>query len=131
MATYINSVGSTIYGDVPGEELLSFHYKVMNYAEKDLVGIPTAGLSADVFESRKRAFDGLAKLRKQGCGGGSMGIPTTVEPFPKCTPGRVRRAVHAFRGGAQGVLLSRKYSEMKLTNLKGADAQRIKELGLA
>jgi hypothetical protein len=31
----------------------------------------------------------------------------------------------AFRGGADGVLLSRKYSEMRLANLKGAgDAVR-------
>jgi hypothetical protein len=36
----------------------------------------------------------------------------------------------AFRAGSDGVLLSRKYSEMKLGNLRGAGAA-IRELGLA
>jgi hypothetical protein len=36
----------------------------------------------------------------------------------------------AFRAGADGVLLSRKYSEMKLANLAGAGAG-IKESGAA
>jgi len=43
----------------------------------------------------------------------------------------VRDAVKgAFAGGAKGVVLSRKYSEMKLENLAGA-GQAIKELGYA
>jgi hypothetical protein len=36
----------------------------------------------------------------------------------------------AFRAGADGVILSRKYSEMKLANLRGAGTA-IRELGLA
>jgi hypothetical protein len=36
----------------------------------------------------------------------------------------------AFRGNADGVILSRKYSEMKLANLAGA-GQAIQELGFA
>jgi hypothetical protein len=36
----------------------------------------------------------------------------------------------AFRGGAEGVILSRKYSEMKLENLRAAGAA-IKEIGLS
>jgi hypothetical protein len=36
----------------------------------------------------------------------------------------------ALRAGSDGVLLSRKYSEMKLANLRGAGAA-IKEAGLA
>lgn len=45
-----------------------------------------------------------------------------------CSPGQVRDAVHAaFAGGAQGVVLSRKYSEMRLDNLAGAGAA-LKEL---
>jgi hypothetical protein len=40
-------------------------------------------------------------------------------------PNPPRRAAHdavlaAFRGGADGLILSRKYSEMRLANLKGA-----------
>jgi coenzyme F420-reducing hydrogenase gamma subunit len=54
-------------------------------------------------------------------------------PSGECptTPERVRDAVvAAFRGGARGVSLSRKYSEMRLANLSGAGAA-LRELGYA
>jgi hypothetical protein len=131
MATYINNVGSTIYGDIPGEELLSFHYKVMNYAEKDLATIPGAGLSYDyVYRETKRAYEGLAGAKTKLWPGIDIDIPTAAN-HSKCTPNGTKDAVlAAFRGGAHGVILSRKYSEMTLANLKGAGAA-LKELGLA
>ena len=39
-----------------------------------------------------------------------------IEPF------QAVRNLAAFRGGADGVILSRKWSEMKVGNLKGAGA---------
>jgi hypothetical protein len=36
----------------------------------------------------------------------------------------------AFQGGADGVILSRKYSEMKLENLRAAGAA-LKEMGIS
>jgi hypothetical protein len=36
----------------------------------------------------------------------------------------------AFRGGAEGVILSRKYSEMRLENLRGA-GDALREMQLA
>jgi hypothetical protein len=130
MATYINSVGSTIYGDIPGEELLSFHYKVMNYAEKDLATIPGTGLSSDyVYRETKRAYDGLAGANTKLWPGIDIDIPTAAN-HSKCTPNGTKDAVlAAFRGGAHGVILSRKYSEMTLANLKGAGTA-LKELGM-
>ena len=57
-------------------------------------------------------------------------IPTAAEES-KCTPEGVRDAVKAaFAGGARGVVLSRKYSEMRLDNLAGA-GQALRELGYA
>ena len=57
-------------------------------------------------------------------------IPTRANEA-KCTPEGTKTAVlAAFKGGADGVILSRKYSEMKLANLKGA-GDAIKELRLA
>jgi hypothetical protein len=56
-------------------------------------------------------------------------IPTAPN-HSKCTPDGTRDVVlAAFKGGADGVLLSRKYSEMKLANLKGTRTA-LKELGL-
>jgi len=47
-----------------------------------------------------------------------------------CTPESVARAVKAaFSGGAQGIILSRNYTEMKPENLSGA-GQALRELGL-
>ena len=38
MAGYIESVHQTLYGDVPPQELLDFHYRVLNYQGKELGG---------------------------------------------------------------------------------------------
>jgi hypothetical protein len=130
MASYIQSVGSTIYGDVPGQELLDFHYRVLNYQEKDLAQIPVTGFSADyVYRETKRSRVDLEGTKTQLWPGIDIDIPTSAG-HSKCTPEGTKDAVAAaFHGGADGVILSRKYSEMKLGNLKGA-GQAIRELGL-
>jgi hypothetical protein len=57
-------------------------------------------------------------------------IPTAAG-HSKCTPAGTKGAVMAaFRGGADGVILSRKYSEMKLENLRSA-GDALKEINLA
>lgn len=129
MATYINHVGSTIYGDVPPDELLKFHYRVLNYDEKGLAEIPKAGFSADyVYRESKRAHDGLVGTKTKLWPGIDIDIPTAAN-HAKCTPDGTKEAVlAAFRAGSDGVILSRKYSEMKLANLKGAGAA-VRELG--
>jgi hypothetical protein len=56
-------------------------------------------------------------------------IPTAVTS-KKTRPDDVYAAVQAaFMGGAQGVLLSRKYSEMRLDNIRGA-GRAFRDLGL-
>jgi len=131
LATYIRSVGRTIYGDVPPQELLGFHYRVLDYKqEKPLAEIAKAGLSANyVFEEAKRAREALSGTKTQLWPGIDIDIPTAAGSS-KSTPGGTKDAVlAAFRAGADGVLLSRKYSEMKLGNLRGA-GEAIRELGL-
>jgi hypothetical protein len=79
------------------------------------------GLSADyVSRETKRALDGVAGTKTQIWPGIDIDIPT--EPGnSKSTPQSVKEAVMAaFRAGAPGVILSRKYSEMRLANLSGA-----------
>jgi hypothetical protein len=123
MASYIQSVSKTIYGDVPPEELLEFHYRVLNYKEKPLAEIPKTGWSADyVYREAKRAREALNGTETQLWPGIDIDIPTAPD-HSKSSPDGTRDAVlAAFRGGADGVILSRKYSEMKLANLKGAGA---------
>jgi hypothetical protein len=122
MASYIGSVGRTMYGDVPGQELLDFHYRVLEYGEeKKLAEIPKSGLSSDyVYREAKRAREALNGTKTQLWPGIDIDIPTTAANS-KSTPAGTRDAVAAaLRAGADGVLLSRKYSEMKLANLRGA-----------
>jgi hypothetical protein len=83
-----------------------------------------------VYREAKRAREGLAGAKTQLWPGIDIDIPTAATSS-KSTPDGTRGAVAAaFRGGADGVILSRKWSEMKSANLKGAGAA-IRELGLA
>jgi hypothetical protein len=78
-----------------------------------------------VYRETKRAHDGLEGAKTVVLSGIDIDIPTR-KGHSKCTPEGVRDAtLAAFKGGAGGVILSRKYSEMKLADLKGAgDAMR-------
>ncbi|MBZ5727104.1 MAG: hypothetical protein LAP87_19160 [Acidobacteriia bacterium] len=132
MAGYIRNVASTIYGDVPADELLNFHYRVLDYKhEKRLAEIPQAGFSADyVFQEAKRARAALEGTKTQLWPGIDIDIPTGGSQSKSSPDGTKEAVLAAFRAGADGVLLSRKYSEMKLANLRGAGAA-LRELGLA
>jgi len=132
MAGYIRNIGQTMFGDVPQQELLDFHYRILDYhQEKPLAQLAQSGFSADyVYREAKRAHDALQGLKTQLWPGIDIDIPTAATSS-KSTPDGTREAVlAAFRGGADGVLLSRKYSEIKLPNLRGAGAA-IRELGFA
>ena len=85
--------------------------------------IPKTGLSADyVYREAKRARTALNGAKTQLWPGIDIDIPTNAANS-KSTPEGTRDAVAAaLRAGADGVLLSRKYSEMKLANLRGAGA---------
>ena len=122
LASYVNSVGKTIYGDIPGQELLDFHYRVLDYKqEKPLSEIPRSGLSAQyVLEETKRAKAGLAETKTLLWPGIDIDIPTAESSSKSSPEGTKQAVVAAFRGGADGVLLSRKYSEMRLANLAAA-----------
>ena len=131
MALYVDNIGSAMYRDISKQSLLDFNYEVMNIKEGNYEQIPHTGLSPDyVFRETKRALDGVAGTKTLIWPGIDIDIPT--EPGnSKCTPQSVGAAVQAaFRAGAPGVLLSRKYSEMRLANLTGA-GDAIRHLGLA
>ena len=124
LASYIGSVHRTLYGDVPAQELLDFHYRVLDYKDENKLGdISKTGLSASyVYQEAKRAREALNGTKTQLWPGIDIDIPTAANNS-KSTPEGTRAAVvAALRAGADGVLLSRKYSEMKLANLRGAGA---------
>ena len=111
--------------------LLDFNYAVMGLQEGSYAEIPTRGPSADyVFRETKRALDGVAGTNTLIWPGIDIDIPSEAGNS-KCTPHSVKEAVlAAFHAGAPGVLLSRKYSEMRLDDSSGA-GDAIRELKLS
>jgi hypothetical protein len=103
----------------------------MNFRERSFDQIPYTGFSTDyVSRESKRAMDGAAGTKIAIWPGIDIDIPTAPN-HSECTPGGTRDAVlAAFRAGVPGVVLSRKYSEMKLANLAGA-GEAIRQLGYA
>ena len=121
MALYADNIGSTLYGDLSKQSLIDLNYALMGFKERSYDQIPHTGLSSDyVYRETKRALNGVGGTRTLIWPAIDVDIPT--EPNnSKCTPQSVKEAVlAAFRAGAPGVLLSRKYSEMRLANLSGA-----------
>jgi hypothetical protein len=134
MALYVDNISQTLYGDLSKPSLLDMNYALMGYGQPSKEGsydqIPHTGLLADyISRETKRSLEGVAGTNTLIWPGIDIDIPT--EPnHSKCTPQSVKEAVlAAFRAGAPGVILSRKYSEMRLANLSGA-GDAIRELKL-
>jgi hypothetical protein len=140
MASYIESVGDTIYGDVPAEELTRFHYRILNYGqEPEYDRLRSAGLTSDyVYRETKRAVEGVRGKRSMILAGIDVDIPIREEDLAANHPSNAVKATRAgttdvvrraFRAGAHGIVISRKYSEMRLETLSGVgDAVRISEV---
>jgi hypothetical protein len=130
LAQYVNSVRRSVFADLTPDQILEFTYDVLQYHDRPLSEIPASGLGADyVLRETKRAL-ATAGPNMKIWPGIDIDIPTAATS-KKTTPDDVYQSVKAaFDGGAHGVLLSRKYSEMRLDNLRGA-GKAIKELRLA
>jgi hypothetical protein len=128
-ANFINNVGSTVFRDVPKEELVRFKSHLLNYGPvANLDELAQAGLSPDyVARETKRALAGVqGKCRILP--GIDIGIPT-AKNSRKASPGDTYAATRAaLEAGAHGVLFSRKYSEMKLANLEAA-GKAVRDVG--
>ncbi|NLH71490.1 MAG: hypothetical protein GX456_00385 [Verrucomicrobia bacterium] len=120
-ANFIRNVGSTVFRDVPAEELLRFNNHLLNYGnEAKLDELPASGLSPDyIFRETRRALTGVQGMCKV-YPGIDIGIPTGKNSR-KASPDDTYAAVAAaLNAGADGLILSRKYSEMPLVNLAAA-----------
>ena len=110
------------------EEVLEFHYRLLGYEhEARLDQLPIAGLSAACVERETcRALhdvNGAAAIYP----GIDIDIPTALNE-KRTQPSDVKAAVlAAFRAAAPGVVLSRKYAEMRLSNLAAA-GEALREL---
>jgi hypothetical protein len=121
LAQYVRNVQATIFRDFTLDQVLEMHYKILHLTgEPSMDELPTAGLSANyVFAETKRAIADV-KGSVPIYPGIDIDIPTALTE-KRTQPADVKAAVlAAFKAGAPGVVLSRKYAEMKLTNLAGA-----------
>ncbi|MDB6109957.1 MAG: hypothetical protein JWR69_1707 [Pedosphaera sp.] len=128
-ANFIRNVGSTVFRDVPKDELLRFNNHLLNYGnEAGLDDLAVAGLSPDyVARETERALKGV-----QGkcpiLPGIDIGIPTgknSRKASPEDTYAATRAALQT---GAHGVIFSRKYSEMQLATIEAA-GKAVREFG--
>jgi hypothetical protein len=109
---------STIFRDAPVDEVQAILNHMLNYGDEAThEKLSTAGLSADyVARETKRALDDVqSKCRIYP--GIDIDIPTN-EGEKKTAPDDVfASTTAALKAGADGVIFSRKYSEMRLENL--------------
>jgi hypothetical protein len=121
MAQYIRNINATLFADLTPGQTTEVTYRIQQYGgEASLEELATTGLSADyVMRETRRAVTGAGGKTKIWPGI-DIDIPTGANE-KKSTPADVYEAVKAaLQGGADGILLSRKYSEMRLDNLRAA-----------
>jgi len=117
-ANYIDNMASTVFHDIPRDEVARLHNAWLGYEnEPDLKDLPTKGLSSDyVFRETKRALEDVNKkcLIYPGI---DIDIPTSSREKQTAPDDVFAATTAALKAGAEGVLFSRKYSEMRLANL--------------
>jgi hypothetical protein len=120
LAQYVRNVNRSVLADLTVDQALAFTYDVQQFRDRSLDTLSSSGLAADyVFRETRRAIAGAGPDMKIWPGI-DIDIPT-AQTSKKTRPDDVYQAVTAaFRGGAHGVLLSRKYSEMRLDNIRAA-----------
>jgi hypothetical protein len=120
-ANFIRNIGSTVFRDVPKDELLRFNNHLSNYGnEAGMDALATAGLSPDYVEREtRRALDGV-EGKCPILPGIDIGIPTGRNSRKASAEDTYAATRAGLQAGAQGGILSRKYSEMRMANIEAA-----------
>jgi len=129
LAQYVRNANRSLFADLTPDATLALTYDVQQYHDRPLNELAANGLGAEyVRRETARAIAGAGPNLKIWPGI-DVDIPTAATS-KKTQPSDVYDAVKAaFAGGAHGVLLSRKYSEMRLDNIRGA-GKTIREMKL-
>lgn len=151
--SWVSSICKALFADATPADVYPLMLKLLNIEEGEYDSLPQSGLSADYVRRETVRAKASARAECKIYPGIDIDIALELtEPDPRdrsrrnevlvrtfktqaqvdamnastCTRASVRDAVlAAFAGGADGVVLSRKYSEMMLDHLSGAgDAAR-------
>ncbi len=129
-AGYIDAATSTVFRDVPKEEYLQFNNHLMNYGPMTMEGLPKEGMPLEYLRlETKRALDAVQGKCKIYTGI-DIDIPTKPENKQTSPEAVYDSTTTALKTGAQGVIFSRKYSEMMLANIAGG-GKAIKDFRLS
>ncbi len=126
----IERVSKTLYGDLKEEEILLFICRIMGYSPEEFTRLSERGISPEMVKSEtQRALAGAEGTPTEIWPGIDVDIPSGEGRQVISTPEKVKQSVlAAFAGGAKGIILARKYSEMNLSSLAGA-GEALAELG--
>ena len=120
LAQYVRSVNRSVFADLTPAQTLELTYDVLQYHDQPLEQLASAGLSADYVRRETTRAIASAGPTMKIWPGLDVDVPTGAAS-KKAQPEDVYQAVKAaFESGAHGVLLSRKYSEMRTENIKAA-----------
>ncbi len=118
---YLDRLQKSVLNEVPLDESLNLYYALFGYDKKtepSLDQLDKSGFSPDyVYRETKRTVmetGGKAKVYP----GIGFDVPWNGQHYPS-DPEKVYQAVlKGFEAGADGILISREYDEMRLANLK-------------
>jgi len=124
--SFVDSVGQTIFGDIPPAEILQMVYKMFDYKEAPYEKLAAAGFSTDyIAREVKRTLDDVAGTNVPIYAGLDIDIPGS-----QYTADSVKQSVmSALTAGAQGVIFARNWGEMNPAHVAGVGAA-LKELGV-
>jgi len=152
---WVHAIAGALFADLPADQVYRLLLGLLNYDEAELQQLPRIGFSAEYVRRETARARASAGPHTRIYPGIDIDIPvghtqeaaadrakrfesvtglntdtSTGDDLTRCTPASVRAAVvAAFEGGADGVVLSRKYSAMFLPNLSGV-GQALDDLGL-
>ena len=124
--TYVQSVGQTVFGDLPPADILQLMYRFFDYKEASYDELGAAGFSTDyIAREVKRTLADIAGSNVPVYAGLDCDIPGWTY-----TADGVKESVKAaFTAGAQGVIFARNWGEMNPDHVAGVGAA-VRELGL-
>jgi hypothetical protein len=116
--TFVDSVGHTIFGDIPPAEILRMVYEMFDYKEAPYEQVAAAGFSTDyITREIQRTLDDVAGIVPV-----YAGLDIDI-PGSSYTAQSVKESVMAaFKASAGGVIFARNFGEMNPEHVAGVGA---------